>query len=54
MPVVSATTTSAGWELLEQLRDLGFVDVTALDYWSAAHGYLGSNTLLFMARKPAG
>ncbi|NVZ08426.1 class I SAM-dependent methyltransferase [Allochromatium humboldtianum] len=42
-----------GWELLDQLRDLGFVDVTALDYWSAAHGYLGGNTLLFTARKPA-
>lgn len=42
-----------GWELLDQLRDLGFVDVTALDYWSAAHGYLGGNTLLFLARKPA-
>ncbi len=43
-----------GWELLDQLRDLGFVDVTALDYWSAAHGYLGGNTLLFVAHKPAG
>ncbi len=41
-----------GWDLLDDLRALGFVDVTAFDCWSDAHGYLGGNTLIFVARKP--
>ncbi|MBK1720169.1 class I SAM-dependent methyltransferase [Thiocystis violacea] len=41
-----------GWELLDQLRELGYGEVGAYDYWSAEHGYLGRNTLIFVARKP--
>lgn len=42
-----------GWELLDQLREIGFQDVASYLYWSRGYGYLGSNLLLFTARKPA-
>lgn len=41
-----------GWELLDEIRDLGFEDVTALYYWSADLGYLGGEQSVFFATKP--
>lgn len=41
-----------GWELLDELRNLGFEDVTALHYWSADFGYLGGEQSVFFATKP--
>jgi len=40
-----------GWELLDQLRDIGFRDVAAYFYWSNRYGYLGDEQLLFKAVK---
>ena len=40
-----------GWELLDQLRALGFSDVAAYFYWSRQFGYLGGDQLLFKAVK---
>lgn len=40
-----------GWELLEDLRILGFVDAKALFYWSREMGYLGGEQLIFAATK---
>ena len=40
-----------GWELLEQLRNLGFQDVSAYLYWSDHFGYLGGEQLVFRAIK---
>ncbi len=41
-----------GWELLEQLRELGFADPTAHFYWSRSWGYLGRSLAILTARKP--
>ncbi len=40
-----------GWELLEQLRRLGFSDVATYIYWSDKFGYLGGDQLVFKATK---
>ena len=40
-----------GWDLLDKLRHIGFINVHALDYWSETFGYLG-DCLLFIANKP--
>jgi SAM-dependent methyltransferase len=40
-----------GWQLLEDLRSVGFSDVFALAYWSDYYMYLGEWQLLFLARK---
>jgi glycosyltransferase involved in cell wall biosynthesis len=40
-----------GWELLEQLRGLGFSDVATYIYWSEDFGYLGGDQLIFRATK---
>ncbi len=40
-----------GWEMLSQVRDLGFSDVYATLYSSQEFGYLGDEGLLFIARK---
>lgn len=40
-----------GWELLDELRDLGFAAAEVLLYWSAEFGYLGGQQLLIVARK---
>lgn len=40
-----------GWELLEQLRNLGFKDASAYLYWSDHYGYLGGEQLIFRAIK---
>jgi SAM-dependent methyltransferase len=42
-----------GWELLDELRSVGFADVAAYGTWSRQHGYLGDDLLVFVARKPA-
>jgi SAM-dependent methyltransferase len=42
-----------GWELLAQLRTVGFGDVGAYGTWSREHGYLGRDLLVLVARKPA-
>jgi SAM-dependent methyltransferase len=40
-----------GWEMLEQMRLIGFTTVKAHLYWSAKLGYLGGEQILFSARK---
>jgi glycosyltransferase involved in cell wall biosynthesis/SAM-dependent methyltransferase len=40
-----------GWELLEQLREVGFNQVRALAYWSETQGYLGKEQFIFVAEK---
>jgi SAM-dependent methyltransferase len=40
-----------GWEMLDQIRELGFSDVYATLFWSKEFGYLGDETALFIARK---
>lgn len=40
-----------GWDLLSELRALGFSDAAAYFYWSDEFGYLGGDQLIFMARK---
>lgn len=42
-----------GWELLDQMRNLGFVDVNMLLYWSDALGYYGIEQMMITARKTA-
>jgi len=42
-----------GWDLLDDLRRLGFRAVAALLYWSVEFGYLGGGEqMIFMASKP--
>ena len=38
-----------GWDLLERLREAGFIDARAHTYWSDELGYLGSINKLFSA-----
>jgi SAM-dependent methyltransferase len=40
-----------GWELLDELRSIGFNRVRALAYWSEHQGYLGREQYLFSAHK---
>lgn len=40
-----------GWELLADLKEVGFVDVQALFYWSKELGYLGEEQVQFKATK---
>lgn len=40
-----------GWEMLDQLRDIGFADVEANLYWSSELGYLGEEQIAFVAVK---
>jgi len=42
-----------GWEMLDELRTLGFDHVAALHYWSPELGYLGGEQRCFLARKAA-
>ncbi|MEM9598181.1 MAG: class I SAM-dependent methyltransferase, partial [Acidobacteriota bacterium] len=42
-----------GWQLLDDLRSLGFVDVALTVYWSQWFGYLGRDQLVLTAAKPA-
>ena len=41
-----------GWEILNVLKEIGFIDVNALSYWSPDYGYLGGEQILFTAKKP--
>jgi SAM-dependent methyltransferase len=40
-----------GWELLDELNDIGFKNVNALLYWSRELGYLGGLQVQFIATK---
>jgi glycosyltransferase involved in cell wall biosynthesis/SAM-dependent methyltransferase len=40
-----------GWNLLDELRDVGFLRVRALAYWSRELGYLGKEQFVFIAEK---
>lgn len=40
-----------GWQMLQEVRDLGFSDVYATLFWSKEFGYLGDESALFIARK---
>jgi glycosyltransferase involved in cell wall biosynthesis/SAM-dependent methyltransferase len=40
-----------GWELLDELKTMGFKNAAALLYWSAELGYLGGEQILFTAAK---
>jgi SAM-dependent methyltransferase len=40
-----------GWEMLDQLREIGFADVNACLYWSKEFGYLGREQIVFMAER---
>jgi len=40
-----------GWQMLQDVRDLGFSDVYATLFWSREFGYLGDESALFIARK---
>ena len=42
------------WELLDDLRAVGFEKVEALVYWSAEFGYLGGEQVVFKATKGLG
>ncbi|MEE4218007.1 MAG: methyltransferase domain-containing protein [Xanthomonadales bacterium] len=41
-----------GWELMAELRETGFENVTANLLWSDRLAYLGNNQVLFTAQKP--
>jgi SAM-dependent methyltransferase len=43
--------THFGWELLEEVRQAGFRQVTALLYYSVDYGYLGDQQIQFLAEK---
>ncbi len=40
-----------GWELLDQMRTIGFTDVNMLLYWSAELGYYGVEQMMIVAKK---
>lgn len=40
-----------GWKILDDLRDIGFVNTRALAYWSEVQGYMGKEQYIFIARK---
>ncbi len=40
-----------GWQLLDELRHIGFSKVQAVNYWSTEKGYLGFGNLVFVANK---
>lgn len=40
-----------GWQLLDELRDIGFSKVWAINYWSTEKGYLGFGNMVFVAKK---
>lgn len=42
-----------GWELLDDLRDAGFVDCGIWTFWSRRYGYLGDPLLFVVARRGA-
>jgi SAM-dependent methyltransferase len=42
-----------GWQLLQDLRDTGFLNAEVLSYWSERLGYFGDPQLIILAKKPA-
>ena len=40
-----------GWELLNEVRTVGFTDASALLFWSRDFGYLGRNQIVFVVEK---
>ena len=40
-----------GWDLLDQMRDIGFTDVNMLLYWSEEFGYYGVEQMMIVAHK---
>lgn len=42
-----------GWQMMDDLRAIGFTDAHAMLYWSRELGYLGGEQVLFVAGKPA-
>lgn len=40
-----------GWEMLDELNNIGFRNVRCLAYWSEEQGYLGREQYLFFAKK---
>jgi len=40
-----------GWEILSQLKESGFLDASAILYWSDTFGYLGREQFIFLAEK---
>ncbi len=42
-----------GWDLIEQLRSVGFREAALLFYWSPELGYLGGYQFVITARRPA-
>jgi hypothetical protein len=47
----SLVYTDFGWDFLEEVLRRGFADCAAVIYWSFEYGHLGTNNLLFVARK---
>jgi len=43
--------THFGWEMLDQVRKVGFTDVYAVAYWSDVFAYLGVEQMMFVAVK---
>jgi hypothetical protein len=42
--------THFGWEMLDEVRRVGFSDAYAVLFWSLEYGYLGAEQILFVAR----
>jgi len=40
-----------GWQLLDEMARIGFRDVHAQLYWSRHYGYLGQESVVFLAQK---
>jgi len=40
-----------GWDLLEELRSMGFREASCFFYWSQLFGYLGGDQFVFIAQK---
>lgn len=40
-----------GWQLFDIIKEIGFKNVMAIDYWSKIFGYLGVSNLIFVAQK---
>ena len=40
-----------GWQMLDQIREIGFINVKTIIYRSRFYGYLGSDHTIFVARK---
>lgn len=43
-----------GWQLLDELREVGFKEAAAFLYWSRFYGYLGGIQVVFMCSKCIG